>query len=167
MGGACGCGVRPARPVRAAVAAGAPVGGGVPDRQCGDVVADGRRGGQGGEQVGGVVVGQGAAVFGALQEIGAELFGACGERVGVGAAQSGGVGGGVGELPVGQRVSGVGGVDGAGNVLAAGQYDAADHRGGGRDGAAAAHRDHRLIGVVVAADRAGRDVQDVPAPQWQ
>jgi len=73
----------------------------VPDGQCGDVVADGQRRGQGGEQVGGVVVGQGAAVVGALQEVGVELFGPRGQCVGVGAAQSGGVAGGVGELPAG------------------------------------------------------------------
>ena len=70
----------------------------VPDGQCGDVVADGQRRGQGGEQVGGVVVGQVAAV---VHQVGVEPFGACGQRVGVGAAQSGGVAGGVGELPAG------------------------------------------------------------------
>ena len=44
-----------------------------------------------------MVVGQGAAVVGALQEVGVELFGPRGQCVGVGAAQSGGVG----ELPAG------------------------------------------------------------------
>ena len=121
MGAACGRGVRPAGPVSAAVAAGARSVAASRTAKCGDVVADGQRRGQGGEQVGGVVVGQGAAVVGALQEVGVELFGPRGQCVGVGAAQSGGVAGGVGELPARQRVPGVGGVDGAGNVLAAGQ----------------------------------------------